>query len=113
MMEHINISEFKYEPSPRGVGEEFLLREGNLRTKLLKFKSGDSVPFHTHTDEKHEKLIVSGKGEFTDDTGEKVTLGSGFMYMCGSGKTYYSGTFIEDTIILVIESSDSVILDRP
>ena len=32
--------------------------------------------------------------------------------MCGSGATYYSGVFLEDTIILVIESAESVILER-
>lgn len=110
MMEHIHVKDFDYLPSTRGVGKEFLLREGSLRTKLLKYKAGEEVPFHTHTDEKHEKLIISGRGVFTDETGASVTLGPGFMYMCGSGRTYYQGSFIEDTIILVIESSSSEIL---
>lgn len=111
-MEHINVNDFPYKPSTRGVGEEFLLRQGNLTTKLLKYKAGEKVPLHTHTDEKHEKLIVIGRGEFTDESGETAVLGPGVMYMCGSGATYYSGTFLEDTVILVIESADSKIIER-
>ena len=85
-MDYINVNDFQYQPSPRGVGEEFLLRMGDLRTKLLRYKAGEMVPLHTHTDEKHEKLIVVGKGEFKDESGEKAILGPGLCTCVAAGQ---------------------------
>jgi len=109
MPEFIHVNDVEYQPTGRGVGEESLLRRDNLTVKLLRYKKGDEVAMHRHTDEEHEKLIIQGKAEFTDNNGTKVTLGPGVLYMCGSGRTYYSGIFLEDSILMVIESSDSTI----
>ncbi|MEW5058385.1 MAG: hypothetical protein AB1Y25_12275 [Cycloclasticus sp.] len=109
MTDHVHVENMNYTASSRGVGKEHLLRNGDLNVKLTQFKKGDEIPMHRHTDEKHEKLIVKGKVEFTDTNGTVDILGEGILYMCGSGATYYYGKVLEDTIILVIESSDSVI----
>jgi len=109
MTDHVHVNDVKYRRSSRGVGEEFPLREGELTTKLTRFKAGDEIPMHRHTDEDHEKLIVQGRVKFTDSNGQVDTLGPGILYMCGSGATYYHGKVLEDTIILVIESCDSQI----
>lgn len=109
MTDHVHVDKVKYIPSNRGVGKEHALRKGDLNVKLTKFTKGDIIPMHRHTDEKHEKLIVKGLVEFTDTNGTVDTLGEGVLYMCGSGASYYHGKVLEDTVILVIESSDSVI----
>ena len=109
MPEYVDVNDVCYQRSRRGVGETFTVREGDLTVKLMRYKAGDEVPFHRHTDEKQEKLIVRGKGVFTDLNGRSVTLGPGLLYMCGSGASYYSGRFLEDTIMMIIESSDSQI----
>ena len=109
MPDHVDVNDVPYTPSRRGVGEEYLVREDDLRVKLTRFKAGDDIPLHRHTDPKHEKLIVRGNVTFTDSDGTVTTLGEGAMYMCGSGATYYHGKVNEDTIILVIESRSSLI----
>lgn len=109
MPDYVDVNDVPYIRSTRGVGEEFLVREDDLRIKLTRFKAGDVIPMHRHTDPKHEKVILRGEIEFTDDDGSTNTLGEGAMYMCGSGRTYYSGRVLSDAIILVIESRSSLI----
>jgi quercetin dioxygenase-like cupin family protein len=106
--EYTTIHDVPYTTSATG-GLIFNVRSGKLKVNLLKFKAGHVIPLHRHTDEKVEKIILEGEIEFKNENGVPTLLGVGALYMCGSGRTYYSGTVIKDCVILVVENEDSVI----
>lgn len=110
MPDSVHVREVAY--TKGAIADEFEVRQGNLRVKLMRFEKGDQIPMHRHSDPKHEKLIVEGSFKFTDDDGTSVVLGAGTLYMCGSGALYYSGAALEPAVIMVIESADSK-LERP
>lgn len=91
-------------------GREFhILAQGNLTATLLRFKAGESVPMHTHSNDA-KILILSGKSNIEYADGEKFTLYPGLFYHCASMGEGYNHFFPEDTIMLALQSPEDTII---
>ena len=82
-------------------GETHLLSSGNLKATLLRFKKGQVVPMHSHS-ENAKILMLSGESNIEYSDGQKFNLQPGVMYVC-SIMNNYKHEFVKDSIMLAIQ----------
>ena len=91
-------------------GSEFhLLAKGNLTVTLLRFKAGETVAMHTHSNDA-KILMLSGESNIEYSDGEKFNLQPGLFYHCGSMGPNYSHSFPKDTIMLAVQHPDDTMI---
>ena len=91
-VEFSNVSDIEYDV--RNDGREFhVLRTGNISATLLRFKEGDKVPKHTHSDPDAKIILIEGVMEVTTDDGVEKTLTVGELYHCPAAGGPSAGLF--------------------